>query len=587
MAFVGVPVDNLHESCWRGRQQRPAPLDFISKKITGNMKRRHFLKMTGPMAITPFVVNGYSMTPFANLQLANMVACDGVNDRTLVLIRLNGGNDGLNTVIPIAQYDTYAKLRPTIKIPNTGTGAFIELDATTKQAYRCGLHPAMPEIKTMYDAGMVNLVQGVGYVSQNGSHFKSTDLWFSGGDGTTANFNIPTGWMGRALQAFYPQVKGLPTTDMLDPLGIQLGDPNPNLGFHTETEHQNYLNLSGQDISGFYSLVQTIGGLPPADIADSDMGHEIDYIRSVEGSVSAYAQRVSACFNAGTNQITYPSYDLANQLKTVARLVRGGCKTKIFLVNLGGFDTHDGQVDPANTSIGAHADLMTRLSKSVKAFFDDLGAMGISDKVMAITFSEFGRCAKENGSYGTDHGTQAPMFVFGKGVKPGLTGQNVNLSDLTSDNQLKTVMTDYRQVFGAAIQDWLGGNDYVMEKTLFDKYAKANVVGAAYRVDKLCQWGGTQVVIDNQLKVAAQELTVFPNPCRDVAEVWYPSERGFEGRISLFDFQGRMVSGKDIVVEPGDNLYYLEVFGLPPGPYAIRLDGKMGERAVAKLMVAR
>lgn len=553
------------------------------------MKRRNFIKKAGQTAaITPFVVNGYSMTPFANLQLANMINCNGVNDRVLVLIQMKGGNDGLNTIVPINQYDKYASLRPTIKIADTGANKFIDLDTTTKWSHRAGLHPNMTEVKAMYDAGLVNLVQGVGYTNPNQSHFKSTDLWFSGGDGTSANFNIPSGWIGRSLQAFFPQVKGLPTPEMLDPLGIQLGDPNPNLGFHTESEHENYINLAGQDVSGFYSLISTIGGLPPADIPDTDMGHELEYIKSVESSVDAYAQRISAVFNAGSNAGTYPSIDLANQLKTIARLIRGGCKTKIYLCTIGGFDTHDGQVDPANTSIGVHADLMGRLSKSVKAFFDDLQAAGTSEQVMAVTFSEFGRCMKENGSYGTDHGTVAPMFIFGKGVKPGLTGANIDLSNLTNDNQVKTISTDYRQVFGALIQDWLGGNDYVMSKSYFDKFAKANVVGESFKVLPNCQIGGTDIIIDNQAKLAAQELTVFPNPCRDVAEVWFPSERGFAARVGLFSLQGALVSAKDVVIEPGDNLFYLEVGSLPVGPYFVRLDGRLGEaRAVAKLMVIR
>ena len=165
----------------------------------------------------------------------------------------------------------------------------------------------------------------------------------------------------------------------------------------------------------------------------------------VERSINLYAQRISQVFNAGSNAITsYPNNTFASQLKTIARMIRGGCKTKIYLCQLGGFDTHSAQVDSGDTSLGTHATLMQTLSDAVKTFFDDLQQMGLSDQVVACTFSEFGRCARENGSFGTDHGTLAPMMVFGKNVKAGVSGANPNLDNLTSDNQLKDMQFDYR-----------------------------------------------------------------------------------------------------------------------------------------------
>src|SRR5690349_23187220 len=206
------------------------------------MKRRNFLKIAG---ITSFAVNGHAMRPFANSKITRILnSCDGVEDRVLVLIQLKGGNDGINTIIPVNQYDVYANLRSTIGIPEN---ELLALDNTLGVDEQVGLHPAMLKFKELYDKGWASLVQGVGYQNMNQSHFKGTDLWFAGGDGTIANSNIPSGWMGRSLQAFYPDVVGVPTATMPDPLGIQIGDPNPNLGFHTQTEHQNVINLSGQD----------------------------------------------------------------------------------------------------------------------------------------------------------------------------------------------------------------------------------------------------------------------------------------------------------------------------------------------------
>ena len=356
------------------------------------MKRRNFLKFLPAAGVTSFAVNGFSVRPFANSKMAKLLAdCDGVQDRTLVLIQLKGGNDGINMIIPAANYDRYAQLRPTTRLEES---AFIPLDNTLASDSLVGLHPAMTAVKAMYDNGMVNVIQAVGYQSMNQSHFKGTDIWLSGAD-SSIGATTSSGWMGRALQAFYPDVAGAPTADMPDPIGIQVGDPNTSLGFHTETEHQNAINLSGQDPAGFFSLIQTIGGAPILNVPDSDHGEELEFIMGVEQSINLYAERISQVFNAGSNAITtYPNNSLANQLKTIARMIRGGCKTKIFLCQLGGFDTHNAQVDSGDTSLGSHANLMKTLSDAVKFFFDDLEQMGLGDRVMACTFSEFGRCAK-------------------------------------------------------------------------------------------------------------------------------------------------------------------------------------------------
>ena len=529
------------------------------------------------------------MRPFSNSKMAKILStCDGVEDRVLVLIQLKGGNDGLNAVIPLPQYDTYANLRANIHIQEN---QLINLDTTLSSADQVGLHPMLQGMKALYDKGWATLVQGVGYEDMNQSHFKGTDLWMTGGDGTTANNNIPSGWIGRALQAFYPDVAGAPTTDMPDPLGIQIGDTNPSLGFHTETEHQNVINLSGQDPSGFYTLVQTIGGAPIFNLPDSDHGDELAFIMGVEQSVNAYAQRISQVFNAGSNSITdYPApinnnVSLADQLKTIARLVKGGCKTKIYLCQLTGFDTHSGQIVDGNTTTGEHADLLGYLSDSVKTFFDDLEGLGVADQVAACTFSEFGRCAKENGSLGSDHGTLAPMMLFGKNIQPGVQGTNVNLSNLTNDNQLQGVQHDYRQVFATLLQDWLGASPYILEQTMFEGYVKLPVVDSDAIVDPSCYWGTTAV---NDPYNVQRPMSIFPNPASITAEVSFRSETSFDARLTLHSLGGALVSATSVRVLPGNNLFYLDVISLPPANYFVRLENKTsGAAEVVKLSVAR
>ncbi len=547
------------------------------------MKRRDFLKIAG---ITPFVVNGHPMRAFANSKIARiMAACEDVEDRVLVLIQLKGGNDGLNTIIPIAQYDAYAKLRPVIKIPDKGPERFIKLDNTLPSADQVGLHPVMTGFKELYDRGWLNIVQGVGYENINQSHFKGTDLWLSGGDGTLEGSKIRSGWMGRALNAMYPNVKGTPIPEMLYPLGIQIGDPYPSLGFHTETEHQNYINLYGQDPQGFYSLVQTIGGAPLTNIPDSEYGDELRYIMGIEDSVDQYSDYITQAFQNGSNSITtYPDYGLANQLKTVARLIKGGCKTKIYLCSMGGFDTHGTQIPPEGTvAWGRHANLLRILSDSVKAFYDDLEGLGLADMVVSCTFSEFGRTAKENGSAGTDHGTLAPMFIIGKALSGGIHGTNVNLSNLTNDNQLQGQQHDYRQVFTTLLQDWLGASDYVLEQTMFQGYAKLPIVGSQYVVSPDCYIATS--VFDERPETRPVQL--FPNPARYRVQVSFVSQSSGEALVSLHSLGGSLLHAQRMRVESGLNFHHLDVSEAPAGLYFVRVENlRTGQAEVVKLQVA-
>ncbi len=552
------------------------------------MKRRNFLKIFPAAGVTPFVVNGFPMTPFSNRQMANILSnCEEVAERILVLIQLKGGNDGVNTIIPINQYDRYAELRPTIRIPDKGLEKYITLDSSLSSDKQCGLHPVMTGLKGIYDKGWMSVVQGVGYENLNQSHFKGTDLWLSGGDGTKEKFSIRSGWMGRALNAMYPEVKGEPTAKMKYPLGIQVGDPNPSLGFHTETEHQNSINLTGQDPAGFYSLVQTIGGAPLANVPQSEYGDELRYIMGVEKAVDRYSEFITQAFNAGSNSIsTYPDTTLANQLKTVARLIKGGCKTKIYLCNMGGFDTHGSQIPPEGTiTKGGHAELLRRLSDAVSTFFNDLEGLGLGDLVAACTFSEFGRCARENGSSGTDHGTLAPMLLFGKGIKAGVEGINVDLKNLSGDNQLMGQQFDYRQVFTTILQDWLGASNYVLEQTMFEGYNKMPLVDAAYVASPDCYIGTVDVWEGPSVE---RNLALFPNPASTRVEVAFQTDAAFEAMLSLHSLGGTLVSARTVQTFPGNNLWFFDVSALPTGTYFVRLESRWsGKAEVMKLLVAR
>lgn len=453
------------------------------------MKRRDFFKRTVPLAVTPFLLNALPLQTFASpSMLTSFGSCDSASERKLVLIQLIGGNDGLNTIIPIAQYNTYASIRPSIRIAEN---KYINLDNNLNNPDKVGLHPALNGLKSLYDNNQLNIIQGVGYNNPNQSHFKSSDLWMTGGDGSPNNFNFDTGWMGRYLTNTFPE--GFGTT----PLGIQLGNSKPSLGFHSNLHNGITANIANTNLNN-YNSISGLGGTLPTFVPDSDYGDELQYIMDIQNSTSAFASSIKNTFAQGGNNSYYPNTNLSNQLKTVARLISGGSETKIFLCTMFGFDTHTNQVNSNDTSNGGrHVALLKELSDAITAFQNDLNAQSLSHKVLTATFSEFGRQANENGNLGTDHGTLAPMFIIGEGVRGGVTGTNVNLSNLIDDNtQLTGMQHDYRQVYATILQDWLGADEEILGATYFNNFNKLNFIEQNHKVDPSCYGGAVFLPIE-------------------------------------------------------------------------------------------
>ncbi|MFK7969770.1 MAG: DUF1501 domain-containing protein [Bacteroidia bacterium] len=445
------------------------------------MRRRDFIKGILPLGLTPLMINGIPVRAMAN-NLATQLTCSEVNDRVLVLIQLHGGNDGLNTIIPVDQYSSYRNYRPNLGIRDTGSRSYLNLTNTM------GVHPDMVGFKSMFDNGMVRMVMDAGYDSMNRSHFKGNDLWLSGGDSTPNGQNAGSGWMGRYLNdRFQNYPSAYPNTLMPDPPALELGSNSISLNFHREAGAPIGLAM-GDDAAGFYNLVSSVGGPLPASVPNSQYGNAMQYIMDVERSSNSYAQRINTAYTTGGNasSVTYPatyhspSYDsaynneLGPQLQTVARLIDGGLQTKVYMVRLTGFDTHSNQVANGDPAAGRHAILLHHLSESIKAFFDDITAKGHADRVMAVTFSEFGRQVGENGSRGTDHGSSAPMMIFGKHVEPGVLGTNPNLA-ATTGNIIPTKQHDYRQVFTTLLQDWLGAGPNSLTAARLDSFASSKL----------------------------------------------------------------------------------------------------------------
>jgi len=425
------------------------------------MKRRNFIKLTS-------TASAFSLLPSqvtASLNIAKSFLDCTISNRKLVLINLAGGNDGLNTIIPINYYDVYSNLRPSIKIPSNGVNSYINLDETLDETQQIGLHPSLTGIKNLYDNDLLRIIQSVGYPSQNKSHFASTDIYSTANDGNNWDNGSNSGWIGRFMESYY--------ADLIQnsyPLGVEIGSKSNSLGFHGESEHGLSVNINGQDPSGFYSLISGMAGEPPNNIPISEYGHELEYIIQTDALSNMYSEAISNSFNNGQNAVSYPDTDISNQLKTVARLISGGLESKVYMVKLSGFDTHFGQNQAENDILGDHNDLLTKLSSAVTAFMNDLSAMNLKNDVVGLTYSEFGRKAAENGSLGTDHGEIAPMFVFGAPVKGGVSGFNPDLNEANENNgyQIQTVQFDYRDTLGTLLQDYLGADNLALDATFFN-----------------------------------------------------------------------------------------------------------------------
>lgn len=452
------------------------------------MNRRKFIRNTMGLGFTPVFVNATFMKAYNHMLGFDEFSCSDIQNRAIVFIDLYGGNDGLNTVVPVQQslYDLYASNRPAIALPRTGTSGILNLDSTIAESRQIGLHPSLTGLKMLYDDGKINVVNGVGYSNNSRSHFQASDHWLSAGDATVEYNNVQSGWIGRYISSVFPDNVDKPSSNQPDPLGLELGSASSSLLFKT-AEGKNSNVILSADASGYYNSVTALGAPMPTNYLSSRFKDEIEYINSIEQSANLFSDRITEVFNSGTNAVSYPDNLLANQLKTVARLIKGGSKTKVFLVHQGSYDTHVRQAEAGATSTGTHATLLKILGDSVKAFQDDLQALGIEESVLTVTHSEFGRSIDQNANGGTDHGGVNPMFIIGKGVKPGISGNPVDLNKVENRGCID-LQFDYRSIYANLLQDFLAVNDTVLATALTPQFVdnKANIVQSAYVAPASC-----------------------------------------------------------------------------------------------------
>lgn len=499
------------------------------------MKRRDFVKnLALASASLPFVSNGFGMQAIGEKLFEFST---GAEDRVLVMIRLNGGNDGLNTVIPIDQYANLMIHRPEIIIPQNQI-----LSATPE----VGFHPAMQGMKNMFSQGKLSVVQNVGYPDQNRSHFRSMDIWTSG----SLEVNETRGWLGRYFDSYNPNYpEGYPNATNPHPFAISMGSELTATCQGIAANFSHAVSNPNNSVNLFEGAFENDG---------SYYGNHVEFVATIIDLTNSFGQVINSAAQAGNNLSTM--YDatnsLATQLKYVARMISGGLKTKVYVLSLGGFDTHDNQADATDLTAGVHSGLLKKVSDAIAAFQNDLQLLGLEDRVVGMTFSEFGRQIASNASLGTDHGDAAPLFLFGTCIQSGIIGPNPQIASSIQNQAGIPMQIDFRDVYASILKDWfqVPTNDI---QQLFSHQIQF------YSLAGTCDLGFDDPIDDTS------KLLIYPNPSSGNATVRVHLQDG-RTSIHLTDLKGNKV--KEFLeqsLSPGIHNIPLDLSDITPGSYLL------------------
>lgn len=513
------------------------------------MKRRKFLQVSS-LASVPMLINGIPVSAVARNSFLDFVSPD--NDKILVLIQLTGGNDGLNMVLPLDQYTNLDKVRNKILIKES---------LAIKLRPDLGLHPSMTGLKSLYDSSKLKLIQSVGYPNQNRSHFRSTDIWTSG---SSAEQVETTGWLGRYyMQNHNSYPTGYPNMDNPDPLAITVGS------LVSQTCQGSVANFSLAIVDPA-TLAPLNEPAFPTTIPTTNYGNELKYLIDTLKQTNDYTDVIKDAYDAAGGAIAATGNRLLDQLNIVAQLIKGGMKTKVYVVSIGTFDTHANQCDPDDHEIGTHADLLKQLSDAIAGFQTAIDQSGNSKRVLGMTFSEFGRRIKANDSTGTDHGSAAPMFLFGSCVNPGILGNNPSISANVSNDEGVAMQYDFRSIYASILIDWFEVTPAIVSQLLFKEFQKLPVIE-----------GCSPTSVKDYDRDFSLDFETYPNPAQEYSKISFETKDEFV-RISVYNsigseiqilYSGRISSGKH---EMNLNLKDLE-----SGNYYVRIASESAQKTKA------
>ena len=495
------------------------------------MKRRDFIKSSVVLSALGAGIPSLLLAANKRFSFRNS-AID--SDRIVLFIKMNGGNDGLNTVIPF-QNASYYQERPLVSIPN---GQSLPITDTL------ALHPALESWQSLFNEQKLAIIQGVGYIDGNLSHFRSSDIWDTGSD---EDEELTTGWLGRLLELEYP---GFPNNAPDHPLAIQFNSANL-LEFKT-SESNTALYLYDPDT--MYSLITgNYVNDQNEEIPDTYGGDELAFIRELDYMSFNYSQVVyEASQNAPNTIMNYPNTNIGEQFKVTARLIAGGLATPFYRLYQHGYDTHVEQ-------LYRHEQLLSELADALNAFLTEMDALSLLDRVLIVTTSEFGRRVIENSSEGTDHGTSAPVLVFGSQANGGVFGVDPDLQNLDENGNLP-VQFDYRQVFSTIITDWFG----------LGQETASNVFGEEFESIPFIQ---SQLSTKNIILPSKFEVQpAYPNPFNPKTTIHFSIPSKSHVKINIFNILGELIQEYDLgFIKPGDQMFTLNGKSLPSGQLMIQL----------------
>jgi uncharacterized protein (DUF1501 family) len=379
------------------------------------ISRRDLLRRSTLVSLAPTVPGFLARTVRA--------AAPNRDARILVIIQLDGGNDGINTVVPYKD-EGYTKNRRDLRL---GPNELIKLDVQAG----VGLNAAMQPMTKLFEDGRLAVIQGVGYPNPSRSHFESMAVWHSAR--TTAENRDGCGWLGRGLDTAPRPARGAPAAIFLSRSDLPLAIRGRRAVATAMTGPDDFTLKSDAD--------------PRGDGAGSSTSSLASFVQRSALDAYAFADQMAAMAQGRSANVNYPSTTLAERLKLVALLIRAGLGSRVYYAIQPGYDTHSVQ--------GArHAELLAELAGAMRAFQDDLSSAKLDDRVAVLCFSEFGRRVEENGSRGTDHGTAGPVFLVGSCVRGALLGTPPSLVDLDPEGDLK-MTTDFRRVYATVLEKWL------------------------------------------------------------------------------------------------------------------------------------
>ena len=503
--------------------------------------RRSFLSTLGIGALgSGLMVGGIPVNAMARTKFLNrLVAAD--NDRVLVLIQLSGGNDGLNTIIPV-ENDIYYNKRPTIGIRKRDSILLSD---------DIGMHPAMSGLESLWGDGNMAVIHNVGYEDADRSHARSTDIWTTASD---SDVNLGTGWAGRYLVEDNPDIIANPPEF---PLGVRLGG-SANI-FQSEFGN---LGVTFGGAEQFARFLEQGGFYDEENVPQNEFGRSLSFARKIANSSFKYLESIQNAADSSQNLGEYPDSGLSRSLSVVARLIRGGLKTKVFLVSKGGFDTHNnqGNVD------GGHAGLLADIADSVNAFYADLAADDLQNRAMTMTFSEFGRTLDENSSGGTDHGSSAPVMIFGP-VNGGQYGQHSDLTELDGSGD-PVFSTDYRTIYSSILNNWFGLEINDTETVLQGEFQQLGFVD------------GT--VTSNQYSSRPETFRLeqnYPNPFNPETTIRFTLSEPQAVSLKVYDTNGRLIKIlADKKMRAGEHSLRFNATDLPSGTYLYNLTTDQGSQ---------